>query len=190
MRKHPFLFSIILSVSMFGGCTQTCKNEFKLDTINYETTKWTEKLDYSEIKDGYYITDQDSSYFVIKDKTYNLVGIDWEAYCRANISKDGLEIGTSEYEELISEAVAGFNDVYSNKTFVPIRYYEDNGISTDSHIILVTNMPAEEINSGSIAGFRGIEMKDENTIYNDTNNLLYTYCGTSLPESIQTQTSD
>ena len=81
MKKHTVLLAVILGISCLCGCTQACKGEFKLDPVNYETTKWIEKLDYSEIKEGYYISDRDSSYFVIKDKTYDEVILGIERYC-------------------------------------------------------------------------------------------------------------
>lgn len=96
-----------------------------------------------------------------------------------------MEKDTSEYEELISETVKSDIEDFTDVTFVPVKFYGyPEGFTLEG--MLVRDVPADKIESAGCLS--GLGMKGEDRLYFGEN--YYTYYGTSLPENLQTQTSD
>lgn len=182
MEKHTKLLAIILGISCLCGCNK----DFGVGKLNDATTEMRMEIDYNAVKDGYYLSDSgDGSYYLIKDGKYSLVGYDWEKEFRErNPRNEHSDMTDSEYEEYVGECVEDDIKNHTNKPFTPVKY---EGL--DIYVKLVTEPSPEDIASN---GFNGTvidpHMKDENTIGMEP--PFYVYCGTSLPESIQTQPSD
>ena len=138
-------------------------------------------IDYSEVKEGYYLSDKgNDSYIVIKDGKFTVVGFDWEEHIRKDdLPEDiGMEKGTSEYEEYISKSVKASIKDFTDVTFVPVKFYGyPEGFSLEG--MLVRDIPADEIESAG--RFSGLGMKGEDKLFFGEDNF-YTYYGTSLPE--------
>lgn len=172
MKKQTKLLALLLGVASLCGCTTASGDEADLHpTI----------IDVGEIKEGYYLSEQgDDSYIVIKDGKFTVVGFDWEKQIRENNPPEnfGMEKDTSEYEELISEAVKCDIEDFTDVTFVPVKFYGyPEGYTLEG--MLVRDVPADEIESAG--RLSGLGMKGEDRLYFGENNF-YTYCGTSLPE--------
>lgn len=187
MKKHAKLLAIILGMSCLCGCSVLFKGYEKLDNPN-ESDPHVEVISYSDIKEGCYLSDSgDGSYYFIKDGKYTFLNYDWEKYYRETYPQG--DMGASEYEENVREYVEACIEANTNKPFTPVRTV--NYPASYPPIRLVTNPSPEDIESAlqsSVFSMEFISMKDENTI--GTEPPYYIYCGTSLPENVQTQTSD
>lgn len=194
MKKHTILLTVILGISCLCGCSKLLGDFGRIDEVPEPTY---EIVDYSEVKEGYYLsTNNDGSYVIIENNTLNFAGIDW--YARYSEREPRREYQTeSEYEELASiEIQYWYINRFVNQPFIPIRYINmpemPEGIQLP-YLELITNASEETVrehlNDGSF-GYSScwITMPNENTIVYDI--YTYVYCGTSLPESVQTQTSD
>ena len=186
MKKHISLLAVMLGISCLCGCSKLLGDFGKLDEMpepSYEI------VDYSEVKDGYYLsTDNDGSYVVIENNTLNFAGIDW--YARYNEREPRREYQTeSEYEEQASIDIQHwYIDCFVNQPFTPVRHINPPEGSHYPYLELITNVSEEtvreKLNDPDVNFSYNscwITMPDENTIKYDI--YTYIYCGTSLPES-------
>lgn len=183
MNNHIKLLAVILGISCLCGCN----NELGVGNLNDLTTEpHLEIADYSEIKEGYYLSDSgDGSYYIIKDGKFSLINYDWEKAVRERNQQGNMT--SSEYEEYTSEEVREAIEMYVNKSFIPVKYC--NYSTSYPYMMLVSNIKGEEILEDN-SNKRGIYLIDENTIGLPYEPPFYVYCGTSLPDNVQTQTSD
>lgn len=188
MKRHIGLLAAILGISCLCGCDKT----WGVGKLDDHTTEMRLEIDYNAVKDGYYLSDSgDGSYYFINEGKFSLVGYDWEQTFRErNPRSEYSDITDSEYEEKVCEYVEFFTEDYTNKPFIPVKRV--NYPEGFAPVMLGINSSLEEIESmiqgGSGFAMECISMKDENTI--GISPPFYVYCGTSLPENVQTQTSD
>lgn len=180
MKKHKALLAVILGISCLCGCSNLLGDFGRIDEVPEPDFRI---VDYSKVKEGYYLSDSgDGSYYLIKDGKLTHANFDWEKYYRETYPRGDETV--SEYEESVREYVEFYTNDKINKPFTPVEYD-----SLDIYVKLVTNPSPEDIASnGFDGGATGPHMRDENTI--GTEPPYYIYCGTSLPESVQTQTPD
>lgn len=169
--KNIKLLSILAGAALLCGCASAAADH---------PDQHLEFVDDDVIREGYYLSSVDDSYFVIEDGRVSLVNYDWEQYYRDqmedyDLPKD-LEEGSPEYEEQIRAWAEYSNKDLTDREFTPIKFV---GFETDK-IMLVTNIPREEISLES-GIYAGVTMPDEDTLYLHSDNL-YTYYGTELPE--------
>ena len=179
MKKHKTLLAVILGISCLCSCS-----EGKIDEV---PTPQYQILDYDTVKEGYYLSDSgDGSYYLIKDGKITFAGYDWErGFRKRNPRNEHSDMTDSEYEEFVSEYVEADIRENTDRPFAPIRAI--NPSESYPPIRLVTNPSPEGIESWIQSGrfsMEFISMKDENTI--GTEPPFYVYCGTSRPESEQT----
>ena len=180
MKLRSKLIIAVLWISCLCGC-----GTFGIGKLDDLTTEPRLEIDYSIIKDGYYLSNSDDgSYYLIKDGKLSHVGFDFEKYYRETYPRGDETV--SEYEERVSVWVEENIRDRTDKPFTPVKYV--NYPEGTPYAVLVTDPPPEEITSNGFGGLSGVAMKDENTI--GTEPPFYVYCGTSLPENLQTQTSD
>lgn len=173
MKLRSKLIIAVLWISCLCGC-----GTFGVGKLDDLTTEPCLEIDYSIIKDGYYLSDSgDGSYYLIKDGKLSHVGFDFEKYYRETYPRGDETV--SEYEERVSVWVEENIRDRTDKPFTPVKYV--NYPEGTPYAVLVTDPSPEEIPNG-FGGLSGVAMKDENTI-GTSSPPFYVYCGTSLPES-------
>lgn len=193
MKKHIGLPAVILGILCLCGC-----DKFFSDMKLTEPAEEWIALTYDvPVKQGYYLSNNDDSYIVIENNRLTVVGVDWESHYREIYPRQENQT-ESEYEEEVSQEIQFiYTNLYVNQPYISVRYVNRSERFPNPYLILVTNTTEETLSKTTLGSGFGysvgvFEMPDENTIrcgvidgpYN------YVYCGTSLPESVQTQTSD
>lgn len=173
MKNTIKIFAFLTGAAMLSGCVSAQAN---LPEPHLEIAEM------SEVREGYYLSANDDSYFVVEDGTVQLVDFDWEKYFREDDDlPEGIEKGTPEFEAYVDGAVKANSQRGEKRKFTPVKKVGFNGDFDKPSIILVTNIPPEELSlDGSEIVLTGISMPDENTLINV--DVSYTYCGTTLPE--------
>lgn len=153
----------ILGILAMTGCAVASADDGK--------TKGDIKVVEVDLKDGYYLSDNDDSYIHIEDGKIELCGYDIEGKAKEVYEKtDGEKVSLDEW---IENAKEQFEPLFAWKEYTPVCFTEMGANGEDMVWLVVDYEFASK--SGSYTGY---EVNEDGTISREGN--VYTYTGEKI----------
>ncbi len=161
MKKLLALAGILGIIALTGCTVAKADGEEKGDTLVVDV----------DLKDGYYLSDNDDSYIHIDNGMIELCGYDIEGKALKDWeSTEGKKVGLDEWTKNAKEQ---FEPLFAWKEYTPVRFVKMGEGDKDLVMLVVDYEFASE--KGAYTGY---VVNDDGTIYREGN--TYTYEGETL----------
>lgn len=170
MRKSIISIVPVAAFVLMSGCSSVASAD------NDEILHSQIVLDMALIDDGFYLSDNDSSYIHISDGQIELCDYDFERVCRSDYEKlTDEQKQNTDLDSFVSESVKWFEDEAALQEFTPVKFC-NGGEEGNDLILLVLNYEY----ASSVGAYTGYVFNKDGTICKVDN--TYSYFGEELPE--------